>query len=152
VKITILILITLLAFMAGCSFINDLWPAQIPKDTRIYSNTEPNQIGWHCIGKLKELKEECITKNIVTQTNLATQMSLDKSLYSRAIEQANFNITTAEAERNQIVGTISNPGWLLSLILPAAGAFVGRAATQLTHYSETELQAKLAEAVKKPIT
>jgi len=147
-KTTTLTISTLLLIIAGCSFFNDLWPAQIPKDTQNYSSIEPNQIGWQSIGKVKELREICITKNIITQTNLATQMSLDKSLYGRAIEQANFNITTAEAERSQIVGTLNNPGWLLSLLLPAAGILSGRALTQLTHYSETELQAKLKEVVR----
>lgn len=144
-KTTTLIVSTLLLTMAGCSFLYDMWPASIPKDTQNYSGIEPNLVGWQNIGKLKMFRESCITKNIITQTNLATQMSLDKALYGRAIEQANFNITTAEAERNQIVGTLNNPGWLLSLLLPAAGAFTGRAITQLTHYSETELQAKLKD-------
>jgi hypothetical protein len=142
---TALILMVLLVSVAGCSFLYDLWPAQIPKDVQTYSGIEPNDIGWPGIGKLKELREHCITKNIIIQSNLAQQMTLDKALYGRAIEQANINIQQAEEERAQIVGTIQNPGWLLSFLLPTVGALAGRSLTQLTHYSEAELQQKLSE-------
>jgi hypothetical protein len=147
----VLILMILVVSVAGCSALYDLWPAQIPKDVKTYSGVEPNSIGWSGIGKLKELREHCITKNIITQSDLSQQMSLDKALYGRAIEQANINIQQAEEERAQIVGTIQNPGWLLSFLLPTVGALAGRSLTQLTHYSEAELQQKLSE-VANPTT
>lgn len=129
--------------LAGCQAIYDQWPTAFPKDAIDYAGAEPNNIGWPAVRKLKDLREQCITKNIITQSNLAQQMSLDQALYSRAIDQANLNIQIAEAERQQIVGTIQSPGWLLSFLLPAAGGLAGRAITQLTHYSEAELQAEL---------
>ena len=150
-NVTLTLVIVLLS-ITGCTAIYDLWPAQIPKDTESYSGIEPNSIGWAGIGKLKNLREICITKNIITQSDLAQKMNLDKALYTRAIEQANINITNAELERNQIVGTLNNPGWLLSLLLPAAGVFTGRAVTKLTHYSETELQNKIKEVTKNNTT
>jgi hypothetical protein len=143
---TVLILMILIVSMAGCSYLYDLWPSQIPMDTKTYATIEPNQIGWPGIGRLKELRELCITKNIIVQSGLTQQMSLDKALYGRAIDQANINIQTAEAERQQIVGTIQNPGWLLSFLLPATGALAGRAITKLTHYSEAELKTEIAKA------
>ena len=143
---TVLALMVIVVSVAGCSYLYDLWPAQIPKDTKTYAAVEPNQIGWPGIGKLKELREQCITKNIIVQSDLSQQMSLDKALYARAVDQANINIQQAEAERQQIVGTIQNPGWLLSFLLPATGALAGRAITKLTHYSEAELQAEITKA------
>jgi hypothetical protein len=145
-KNTVLILMVLIVSVAGCSYLYDLWPAQIPRDTKTYADVEPNQIGWAGIGKLKELREQCITKNIMVQSDLTQQMSLDKALYGRAIDQANINISQAEIERQQIVGTIQNPGWLLSFLLPAVGGLAGRAITKLTHYSEAELQTEIAKA------
>jgi len=136
----------LLVSVAGCTAIYDYWPAQIPKDTREYADVEPNKVGWPGIGKLKSLREQCITKSIIVQSDLEQKMSLDKALYGRAIDQANINIQQAELERQQIVGTIQNPGWLLSFLLPTAGAFAGREITKLTHYSETELNAEIDKA------
>lgn len=148
---TLIITLTLVLIgLAGCTALYDLWPAQTPKDTMAYVNIEPNEIKWQSIGKLKEIREECITKNIVTQAMFLSRMQIDKLLYARAIDQANINITSAENERNQIVGTINNPGWLLSLLLPIGGGFLGRAVTQLTHYSESELQSKIAETATQP--
>jgi hypothetical protein len=129
--------------LAGCSYVYDFWPANIPQDTKTYADIDPNSNFWPGIGTLKELREKCITKNITTQSELIQQMNLDKALYGRAIDQANINIEHAELERQQIVGTIQNPGWLLSFLLPATGAFAGRAITKLTHYSEQELKAEL---------
>lgn len=133
----------LMVSLAGCSFLYDLWPIKIPADTKTYADNELNKITWPTIGTLKDLREQCITKNITNQTDLAYQMSLDKSLYARAIDQANINIQQAEIERQQIVGTIQNPGWLLSFLLPTVGALAGREITKLTHYSEAELQTEI---------
>lgn len=153
---TVLTLMVLVVSVAGCSFIYDFWPAQIPRDTKAYADNEPNKTIWPTIGTLKELREQCITKNIITQSDLSEKMSLDKALYGRAIAQANINIEQAEIERAQIVGTLQNPGWLLSFLLPATGALAGRAITKLTHYSEAELQTEIAKtngtATKSPAT
>jgi hypothetical protein len=143
---TALFLMVMMVSVAGCSYLYDYWPAQIPTDTKNYAVFEPNGFYWPGIGTLKTLREECITKNILNQSDLAQKMSLDKALYERALGQANINITQAENERAQIVGTIQNPGWLLSFLLPATGAFAGRAITKLTHYSESELKTELEKA------
>jgi hypothetical protein len=143
---TVLALMIILVSVAGCSFLYDLWPTKIPKDTKAYADNEPNKTIWPTIGTLKELREQCITKNIIVQSDLSEKMSLDKALYGRAIVQANINIEQAEIERAQIVGTLQNPGWLLSFLLPATGALAGRAITKLTHYSEEELQTEIAKA------
>ena len=143
---TVTVLMVLLVAIAGCSYLYDKWPAQIPKDTREYIDLEPNQVGWESIGKLKEFREECITKHLFTQSDLNQQINLDNIMSGRAIDQATINIQTSEAERQQIVGTIQNPGWLLSFLLPAAGGLAGRAITKLTHYSEDELKQELEKA------
>jgi hypothetical protein len=140
---TLLWLMMLSVAAAGCGTIYDYWPAQFPKDTKDYAGFEPNSWYYPSLGLLRQLREQCITKNITVQSDLAFQMNLDKALYARALDQANINIKAAEAERAQIVGTIQNPGWLLSFLLPAAGALAGRSITQLTHYSESELQTEL---------
>lgn len=131
--------------LAGCQALYDMWPCSIPRDTKNYTREEPNGFLWPTIAEAKELRENCITKNITTQIDLRAAMEKDSALYARAIDQANFNITTAENEREQIIGTLQNPGWLLSFLLPASGALAGRTITKLTHYSEEELQKKLAD-------
>jgi hypothetical protein len=148
-KKTALILMIFIVSIAGCSYVYDLWPAQIPKDAQVYSGFEPNSVAWTSIGTLKTIRDECITKNIIVQSGLAQQMNLDKLLYARAIDQANINIAEAQSERAQIVGTIQSPGWLLSFLLPAVGALAGRSITQLTHYSEAELKSEIEKATSK---
>jgi hypothetical protein len=145
-KNLLLIALITIVSLIGCSSIYDLWPTYVPASTKLYANKDQRPNKWPCISTLKRLREECITKNIITQTNLANQMYLDKALYGQAIEQANLNIQQAELERAQVIGTIQSPGWLLSFLLPAVGGLAGSTITKLTHYSEDELQQKLKEA------
>lgn len=142
----ITLIVVLLVSIVGCSYVYDLWPVRIPSDTTTYLKIDPNSIGWPSIAKLRELREKTITQNIFFQSNLAYQMDLDKKLYDRAIDQANFNISQAEQERQTIVGTIQNPGWLLSFLLPTMGAVAARGVSRLQWYTEAELQQKITEA------
>jgi hypothetical protein len=142
-------LIVFFVFFAGCSFVYDLWPVQIPDDVLSYLTIDRNSVGWPSIGKLRSLREKVISKNILVQTDLVYRMDLDKKLYDRAIDQANFNITQAEQERMSMVGTIQNPGWLLSFLLPAAGVSAGLGIGRLKWYTEDELKSKIDEVSKQ---
>ena len=135
-----------LCIAAGCSMLYDLYPCAVPRDTATYTDQDPDRLGWQSIGKLKELAEASTTKNITVQLDLADRMALDKALYDRAISQANINIQSAQAERQQLIGTVQNPGWLMTLLLGGGFASAGGLLTKLTHYTQAEYDAAVAAA------
>lgn len=145
-KNTSLLLLIGAMICTGCSFVYDLYPTKIPPESLTYVSKDPNSVGWPCISKIREIKEEVTSKHLLTQKELSYLVSKDDALYSRAIDQVTFNLVSAETERQKLIGTMENPGYLLGILLPIVGGFAGRAITTLTHYSEQELQAEVAKA------
>lgn len=136
-NITILAVIALL--IAGCSMITRLSPAKIPKELTTYTGKELKPKEWQSVGLLEDLKGEAIIKNIVTQLDCKAIMEKDAATFTVAIHQANINLEEARNEWNTAVGTVTNPGWLLSFLIGAGGLLGGRILTKLTHYSEEEV-------------
>jgi len=132
--------------VTGCSFFYDLYPAKLPQGSMSYVPKDPNLVSWPCIGKVKELREEVISKHVLTQAELSYLISKDNTLYARALDQVTINIAAAEAERQKVIGTMEQPGYLLGILLPLVGGLAGRFITTLTHYSEQELQTEIVKA------
>jgi hypothetical protein len=144
-----LMFLSILSFViiiTGCNLFYDYYPATVSKDALGYVGKEPNAVGWQSIAKAKSIREEVLTKHVTTQLDYQHSISKDSALYDRAIEQTNINIQRAEAERQKVIGTIEQPGWLLGLLLPAIGGLGGSFLTKLTYYSEQEYQAGIAKA------
>jgi hypothetical protein len=135
-----LLLLAIIIAIAGCSLIESYSPAKIPAELTNYLVVDANQLGWSCIGKLEDMRGTAIVKNIITQLDCKAIMEKDEALYKIAIEQANMNIESAKAEWSVAVGTVNQPGWLMSALIGAGGLLGGRFLTQLTHYSETEVE------------
>jgi hypothetical protein len=145
-NLMVLSILSLVIIITGCSLFYDYYPATVSKDALGYVGKDPNSLGWQCVAKAKEVREEVLTKHVTAQLDYQHLISKDSALYDRAIEQTNINIQRAEAERAKVIGTIEQPGWLLGLLLPVIGGLGGRFLTTLTHYSEQEYQAGIAKA------
>ena len=136
------IILTVIALMVGgCAMISRLSPAKVPKELTTYLDKDVVDTGWQSIGKLEDLRGEAVVKNIITQLDCKAIMEKDEVLYKVAIAQANINLQEARAEWGTAVGSVTNPGWLLSMLIGAGGLLGGRIMTKLTHYSEEEVAA-----------
>lgn len=143
-------IVALISFISvGCVNLADYWPVDVPQDALNYIGKDPNEFGLlQTMGEVKAVREAVITKHIVTQIDFGHEMEKDKALYGRAIEQANLNVRMGEAERERIIGTIENPGWLTSIILGASGFglyFAGYKKKRPGDYDEQELEAELVK-------
>ena len=112
----------ILLLMSGCSILNDMWPTRIPKATINYLGLDPNTPQVQMLGTAKEMKSGAVDKHIKTQLELKYEVSVDKAGFDSAME-INSNIEVAEVERQKMIGTIENPGWLLSMLL--GGSMLG---------------------------
>lgn len=154
IKKLALVITVVLIISAGCSQLYDMWPARHPADTTSYLGKDPNETGkpWPTVGELKDMKEEAITKHILAQMDLKHEMEKDEAMYSRAIESATMNITSAERERQEMVGTLSNPGWLMGALIGVTGlgAYMTGARKQRPEdWTEAEHQEAVDKAVAK---
>lgn len=141
-----LYLLVTIMIVTGCSYLYDYYPAKLPKDALHYIGRDPNSIKWPCIGIVKDVQTEVGSKHVYTQAELNLLMNKDNTLYARAAEQISFSLSYAESERQKLIGTVEQPGYLLGMLLPIIGGFAGRYLTTLTHYSEQELQTEVNKA------
>jgi hypothetical protein len=150
-KRALLIITIALVISSGCAMLYDQWPAKHPQDTKNYVGEDPNGL-YPTLGQLKDMREAAITKHILSQIDHKHEMEKDKASYGRAIEQANLYIASAVKERQEMIGTIQNPGWLMGALigLTGVGAYMTGARKQRPEdWSPEEHEAAVEEAVVK---
>lgn len=119
-KVLLMIVAIALLLASGCQLAYDMWPMGKSVALEDY-NQASTKGGLTVIATEKTEIEKAVIKHIKEQIGLKSEMELDKARYARAIEQANFNIEKAETDRQAMIGTIDNPGWLLGLVLGGTG-------------------------------
>jgi hypothetical protein len=139
-------IIALTIVLTGCTYFSDFYPAKISNDAVTYTGRDPNAIGWPCIKKATDIKEDVVTTHAITEQLLQYQLKKDQVLYGRAYDMSVQYLQEATAERTKVVGTIEQPGLLLGILLPIIGGLGGSFITKLTHYSEAELVTEITKA------
>lgn len=148
-KNLLLVIALILLVISGCAYLNNLWPTEANRAGLKYLDKDPNTPLLMTLGKVKELRSEIVQKHIVTQLGLKYQISLDKANHDSAME-IDRNIEVAEAERLKMIGTIENPGWLMSILLGASGLglyFTGKREQRPEDYNEAEMQVEVEKRV-----
>lgn len=154
-KNVLIVLVIVALAITGCTALYDMWPTKTPRDTTRYVGQDPNYAvdpvtGYPTLGRLKEIKEEVITKHIMTQMDYKHELEKDDVGYGRAIDRANFSIQQAEAERQNLVGTAQNPGLLLGALLATTGVgtyLIGTRKQRPEDYNEQEYEVAATKAV-----
>lgn len=113
----------LLLIGAGCQLVSEsLWPTKKTVQAKIYLGEDPNTAaGFETLRESKDTRQAVIVKHINAQLKAKHEMERDEANYKVAIEQANINIGTAEAEKATMIGTVESPGWLTSMVLGGSG-------------------------------
>lgn len=148
-KSLLIVLAFIILIVSGCTILNDMWPMKANRASLNYADKDPNTPLLMTLGQAKELRSEVIHKHITTQLDLKYQVSLDKANHDAAME-INQNIEVAEAERQKMIGTIENPGWLLMALLGVTGigSYVYGARQQRPEdYNESEMEIEVAKRV-----
>jgi hypothetical protein len=146
------VLVVMVCTVTGCMMVYDLYPAKIPRSVVNYVGQEPNTILWPNIGTLKDYEMAAVSLNLTNQFDFQTQMNRDQLLFTDALKQVKINLSQAEAERAELIGTVSNPGWLLMLLLGTTGVggyIAGYKKQRPEDYTEAEHQAAMAEEFLK---
>jgi len=145
------VIIFVIGLAAGCSMMNDFWPAKVSPQAIRFAGQDPNNYPWwsNNIGKVKDLRGDVIDKYISEQLLLDYQLKLNKEKYQQAIEFLDLSIKAAEADRAAAIGTIQQPGWLLAgllTLLPVGSYLAGWKTQRPQDYNETEMQLEIAKA------
>jgi len=145
------IVVGAVVFATGCQFAYDFWPADISPLAVKYAGREPNSVKWydknlHTAG---ELKNEVIDIYIGEQLRLDYLANLNKEKYQQVIGILDLSIKQAEQDRMALIGTLDQPGWLLTgllTLLPVGSYVAGWRTLWPSHYTEQEVQAEIAKA------
>lgn len=137
-------------FATGCQFLYDCWPADISPLAVKYAGREPNSVKWydknlHTAG---ELKNEVIDIYTGEQLRLDYLANLNKEKYQQVLGILDLSIKQAEADRLAAIGTLAQPGWLLTgllTLLPVGSYVAGWRTLWPAHYTEEEVQAEIAK-------
>jgi hypothetical protein len=143
------VVVILLLVISGCSIFNDMWPVRKSKVARKYVGKDTEGCPITTLAEEKEVRTEVVQKHVLTQLELKYQVSVDKANYDTAMEIDN-NITIAETERDKLIGTVEEPGYLMALLLSATGLGlygVGKRTQRPEDYNEAEMKAEVAERV-----
>jgi hypothetical protein len=152
-KTIIIIFIVTLLLISGCQLLYDLWPAKISKTAFTYTGRDPNETCalFQNVGLAKELRAEASDVYITSQLDLEYRANLNKEKYKLVTDFLDTSIAAAESERMSIVGTLQQPGWLLSgllSLLPVGTFALGYRTQRPEDYNESEVQKLLTEAKK----
>lgn len=140
-----------LLIFAGCQVVGNLWPTPISKQALRYAGYEPNAVAFYekNIGFAEEVKQTALEHYIETEQELLYKSNLNKEKYQLAVKYLDLSIQTAKTERETMIGTLQNPGWLLSslIALLPVGTYVAGYKTQRPEdYTEAEMKTLLNEA------
>ncbi len=147
-----IVIIFAIGLGAGCSMINDFWPAKVSTQAIKFAHKDPNnsKYQWWAsnIGTARELRNDVIDVYIGQQLLLQYQASLNKEKYQQALNFLDLSIKQAEAERTAAIGTLQNPGWLLTgllTLLPVGSYLAGWKTQRPQDYTEQEVQDLIAK-------
>ena len=161
-KAICLILIVTIMLVSGCQMLYDFWPARISKTAIEYTRHDPNEFNLlnKTVAKAKELRSEASDVYITSQLELKYRADLDKEHYKLTADFLDMLIAQAEQERMSAIGTLQQPGWLLSgllTMLPIGTYLAGYRTQRPEDYTEAEVQAikeeksPTYEPARKPI-
>lgn len=141
----------LLLIGAGCQLVSEsFWLTKKTVQAKIYLGEDPNTAaGFETLRESKDTKQAVIVKHVNAQLKAKHEMEKDKANYKIAIEQANINIGTAEAEKAAMIGTVESPGWLTSAVLGGSGFglyFAGKSKKRTGDFNPQEHQAEVTKA------
>ncbi|MFA5291649.1 MAG: hypothetical protein WC496_01295 [Phycisphaerae bacterium] len=144
------IVVGAVVFATGCQFAYDFWPAEISPLAVKYAGREPNSIKWYekNLRTAGELKNEVIDIYIGEQLRLDYLANLNKEKYQQVIGILDLSIKQAQADRMALIGTLDQPGWLLTgllTLLPVGSYVAGWRTLWPNHYTEQEVQAEIAK-------
>jgi hypothetical protein len=138
-------------FAAGCQFFYNFWPAEISPLAVKYAGRDANSIAWYArnLKTANEIKSEVINVYIAESLKLEYMANLNKEKYQQVLGLLDVSIKQAEADRQAIIGTMDNPGWLLTgllTLLPVGSYVAGWRTLWPSHYTEAEVKAEVAKA------
>ena len=144
------VIIFVMGLAAGCSMMNDFWPAQISSQAVRYTGKDPNSLKWweKNIGSAREVRNDVIDIYVSQQLFLQYEASLNKEKYQQALDFLDLSIKQAEADRAAAIGTLDKPGWLLAgllTLLPVGSYLAGWKTQRPQDYNETEMQLEIAK-------
>jgi len=151
-KVILSVIIVMAVVLAsGCQFIYDYWPVEISPLATRYAGRDANSLKWYekNLHTARELKNEVIDVYIGESLKLDYLANLNKEKYQQVIGLLDLSIKQAEQDRQTLIGTLDQPGWLLTglLTLLPVGSFVaGWRTLWPSHYTEQEVQAEVAKA------
>ena len=146
-----IIIVTAVVFATGCQFIYDFWPADISPLAVKYVGKDPNGINLlnSNIHTARNLRNEIVDIYTGEQLRLNYLANLNKEKYQQVIGLLDLSIRQAEQDRMTAIGTIQQPGWLLTgllTLLPVGSYIAGWRTLWPAHYTEEEVQAEIVKA------
>lgn len=146
-----IVIVASAVLVTGCQFAYDFWPAEISPLAVKYTGAEPNSIKWYDknLHTARELKNQVIDTYIGQQLKLDYLANLNKEKYQQVLGILDLSIAQAEADRMTVLGTLAQPGWLLTgllTLLPVGSYVAGWRTLWPSHYTEQEVQAEIAKA------
>ncbi len=148
------VIITAVVFTTGCQLLYDLWPADISPLAVRYVGQDPNNINLFNsnIHTARNLRNEIIDTYTGEQLRLDYLANLNKEKYQQVIGLLDLSIKQAQADRMAAIGTLQQPGWLLTgllTLLPVGTYVAGWRTLWPSHYTEEEVQTAIVEAKAK---
>ncbi|MCE5341071.1 MAG: hypothetical protein LLF92_08090 [Planctomycetaceae bacterium] len=152
-----LILVSSIMFAAGCHFLYDFYPAQISPLAVKYAGRDANSIAWYekNLHTAQEVRNEVIDVYTGEQLRLDYLANLNKEKYQQVLGVLDVSIKQAQADRQSMIGTIDQPGWLLTgllTLLPVGSYVAGWRTLWPSHYTEEEVKAEVAKATATTTT
>jgi hypothetical protein len=146
-----LVLVSSIMFAAGCQFLYDFYPAQISPLAVKYAGRDANSIAWYekNLHTAREIRNEVVDVYIGEQLRLDYLANLNKEKYQQVLGVLDVSIKQAESDRQSMIGTIDQPGWLLTgllTLLPVGSYVAGWRTLWPSHYTEDEVKAEIAKA------
>ncbi|MEN6385237.1 MAG: hypothetical protein ABFD79_08550 [Phycisphaerales bacterium] len=146
-----LIFVCSVMLVAGCQFIYDFWPTEISPLAAKYAGRDANSIAWYekNLHTANELKNEVIGVYIDESLKLEYLANLNKEKYQQVLGILDVAIKQAQTDRQTIVGTLQEPGWLLAgllTLLPVGSYVAGWRTLWPNHYTQAEVNAEIAKA------
>ena len=137
-----------IVLVTGCQFAYDFWPAEISPLAVRYAGRDANDIKWYekNLHTANELKSQVIDVYIGESLKLEYLANLNKEKYQQVLGLLDVSIKKAEADRQALIGTIEQPGWLLTALLtllPIGSYLAGWRTLWPNHYTEAEVKAEI---------